>query len=152
MQTEELIHFLSKFNSIKQNFQGVYSITTIPILKLNHFIIVNTDPHYNPGKHWFCLVRRKKYFELFDSLGVTEEKLEYLKEFINFRKRITFKYNETPLQSNNSISCGQFVLYFIVQRFHNLDLSFQDILDEIFEASIDINETLVQHFFNEFSQ
>jgi len=43
-------------------------------------------------------------------------------------------------------SCGYFVLYFLINRFYNKDLPFNDLLNEIFVASHEKNENLVQKF------
>ena len=58
----------------------------------------------------------------------------------------TIKYNETSFQSDNSESCGLFVIYFIWQRMFNLDLSFDQILEESFSADNGLNELKVKEF------
>lgn len=62
-----------------------------------------------------------------------------IKTFCKFRvKEILF--NESCFQDTFSDSCGYFVLYFAIQRMHNLDLSFEDILEDIFENDVKDNE------------
>lgn len=148
MQSSELIDFINLFPSLAEYFKGICSISTIPkYLKINHFLIVNTEPAHLPGEHWFCLIKRKSQFEYFDSLGVTTRKLDILKENLYLRKNIEIKFNETAVQSNDSISCGKFVLYFIVQRMFNLDLSYMTLLNDIFSENVEENERIIQKFF-----
>lgn len=148
MQASELDNIVKKFPSISKNFVGVFSINTIPkFIKKNHFFICNTEPNTEPGQHWFTILKTEaKKFEYFDSLGVTSEKVETFKSIKLFRPHSLIKYNETPFQMSTSLSCGLFVLYFIVQRMHNLDLGFSTFLDEIFETDCEKNENLVKIF------
>lgn len=148
MQSSELINCLKTFTSINKNFVGVYSINTIPkFLKKNHFIIANTQPNTEAGQHWFCIIKTGlKTYEYFDSLGVTSEKIERLNFYKVFRPNCSVKFNETAFQTQNSSSCGLFVLYFIIQRLHNLDLSFLTVLEEIFKLDCQLNESIVKKF------
>jgi hypothetical protein len=84
--------------------------------------------------------------ECFDSLGVTETKLNNLKTFCKFKGIQKLEFNETAFQSDNSESCGLFVLYFIFHRMFNLDLSFDEILEEIFNIDKTINEQNIKIF------
>lgn len=59
-------------------------------------------------------------------------------------KKIIF--NETQFQDGSSESCGKFVLYFAIERMHNLDLSLEEILEEIFSTDCLQNETKVKEF------
>jgi hypothetical protein len=56
------------------------------------------------------------------------------------------KVNNTTFQSKNTDSCGLFTLYFIFERLHNFDMSFDDILEDIFEINVDSNESKVIKF------
>ena len=67
------------------------------------------------------------------------EKLKNLKIYGKLKGIKTIKYNETAFQSDNSESCGLFVIYFIWQRMFNLDLSFDEILEESFFSENSIN-------------
>ena len=63
MESSEFSLFFSKFPGFLKLFDGVYSFDKIPTqLKLNHFIICNTDVSSGEGKHWFCLYRSNKKF------------------------------------------------------------------------------------------
>lgn len=151
MQTSELCNIINKFPSIKSNFVGVFSIDKVPKrLRKTSFLIINTQPSHLPGQHWFCLIKRNvKEYELFDSLGVSNDKLNFFKENNIFRKNSVVKFNESPLQISTSNTCGLFVLYFLIHRMHNLDMSFSSLMDEIFDLNLRINEDKVLEFAND---
>ena len=66
--------------------------------------------------------------------------------FCQFRGVKTLQYNETKFQNQHSNSCGLFVIYYIWQRMHNLDLSFDDLLEQSFEIDKSLNELKVKRF------
>jgi hypothetical protein len=145
--------FEKKFEStpiLKNHFVGVFSIDTIPkTLKYRKFCICNTDLQTGSGKHWICFVRNHKHsIELFDSLGIDEEKKSLIKKYCKFNtKEIIF--NETQFQANFSDTCGLFVLYFLYERFFNLDISFEDLINDIFVEDVVENEKKVKEFCND---
>jgi hypothetical protein len=132
-------------------FLGTFSINTVKKnIPVNHGLICNTDVDLGPGIHWFSLFRSsKKIIECFDPLGVSNEKLDILAS-IKFRGVQKLKFNETQIQPNRSTSCGQFAIYFLFERFNNLDLKFHELVNEIFNDNLDNNEMTVEKFFEEF--
>ena len=147
MQAIELVNILDQFPSLKSNFDGIFAIDTLPRnLKIRHFLICNTDEAKGPGKHWFVILRLNKFkYELFDSLTLNQEKIELLQTYCNFKTKY-LKYNKTIVQSDESTTCGQFCLYFIIHRMHNLDLSFSTLLNTIFSLNVTENEESVKTF------
>ena len=149
MNAEEIKKNIEAFKSAKPYFKGVFSINTLPTkLSTPSFLVCNFDTDVNPGSHWFCLFKNTKTkLDCFYSLGLNSEKLELIQKYckIEFATKITF--NETQVQSNLTSTCGNFVLYFAFQRLHNLDLQFDELLNEIFEENIDNNEVKVANFF-----
>ena len=139
---------LSKFPNLKHKFCGTFSADTIPKqIKCKSFIICNTDVHKGIGKHWYCVVKlNKSVLECFDSLGIDERKKAFLTTNFNLKNITKIKYNVTQVQSSLSDTCGYFVLYFLIQRFHNQDLNFNDLLNEIFQKDVEQNEILVRNF------
>lgn len=82
---------------------------------------------------------------MFDSLGVDSEKKIMVENFCKFStKEIIF--NETAFQESESDTCGLFALYFAIERMHNLDLSFEEILHDLFKTDKSHNEKKVQEF------
>jgi hypothetical protein len=151
MQGSELIKVIEKFKSLHNRFLGVFSIDTLPQkIKLNTFCFCNTDTSQGSGKHWLCFVKTsKKSIECFDSLGIDDNKQKLLRDYCNFVNTFEIDYNETQFQDSDSSTCGLFVLYFAIHRMHNLDIDFEEILDEIFTFNTLENEKMVKYFFEE---
>ncbi len=103
------------------------------------------------GLHWFVLHRRhsaEETFELFDSLGVTSE---FVKKTVKYQEKssdhtVVCVFNETRLQETNSTSCGEFCVFFIIQRMFNEDLDFETFINEVFSKNPSKNEEAVQVF------
>lgn len=151
MQGSEFIQYFESFPNLKKQFAGIFAIDTLPkTLKFRKFCICNTDVSNGSGKHWFSFLRNSKSsIECFDSLGVTAEKKLLLEKYCHFVGISDIIYNETQFQDDNSDTCGLFTLYFIFERMHNLDMSFHDVLEDIFESEHKlINEEKVQQFCN----
>ena len=149
MQGFEFHQYINAFPMLKKQFKGIFSIDTLPkSLKLRQFLICNTDLSSGSGQHWFVLLKNSpKSLECFDSLGVSFEKKELLEKFCKIRRIEELEFNETSFQAINSNSCGLYAIYYIIQRFHNLDLSFEEILEEIFDdKNKEKNELTVQAF------
>lgn len=152
MLANELKEIIDSFPSLRTSFLGVCSINTVPKLKKHNFVIVNTQDNTQLGEHWFCIIKKDlRKYEVFDSLGVSSDKLELYKQYNLFPNNSAITFNETNFQSPNSVTCGQFVLYFLINRVHNLDLSYFDLLNEIFSLDCLSNETNVLSFLKEHS-
>ena len=149
MLSSEFGESFKKFPYINQHFVGVFSINTLPKnLKTGDFLVCNTDSSFGSGKHWFCIVKQAaKVLECFDSLGIDDDKKAILKNQLGFKSVKEIKFNVTRVQSLETSSCGHFVLYFVVERFHNKDLSFSELLNSIFVHNVDLNEKTVAEFF-----
>lgn len=147
MLTHELLFQIQKFN-FKVNFQGIFSADNIPSkIEKSKFVIVNTDVSTGPGKHWYALVRLNNLIECFDSLGVTEDRKQFICSHI---KQVRFvSVNLTPLQPLSSQLCGQFVLYYLFERYQNLDLKFSELLNQCFDNDLLRNEQIVNTFMTE---
>jgi hypothetical protein len=150
MQGSDFVECLKKFPTINKHFQGVFAIDTLPKrLKHRHFCICNTDPHYLKGSHWLVFVNcEKNKYEVFDSLGIDENKQILLKTYCKFNTKELI-FNETSFQEKDSDSCGPYALYFIFHRLFNFDISFYELLNDIFEHDLNLNEAAVKTFFSE---
>jgi len=147
MQSHQLSEFIKKITSLNNHFVGVFSIDTLPAtLENRKFLFCNTAPHDKIGEHWFCLSNIDNKIEVFDSLGVDDTKKDLLKKFCKIKTKNKLKINETAVQSSTSTICGLFVLYFAIHRFHNADLGFNTLLNEIFSLDLSLNEQLVNEF------
>lgn len=148
MQANELQLIIEKFPSILCHFKGIFSIDNVPKrIRKNCFLIINNQTSTEPGQHWFCLIKKSSQnYEYFDSLGVNETRLDLLKYFKILPFYSIVKFNETCLQNSTSSTCGLFVLYFLIHRLHNFDMSFSEIMNEIFTVNTEQNEILVENF------
>ncbi len=150
MQGTDFEQYLCQFPVLKKHFIGIFSIDTVPkSIKYRQFCICNTDLHTESGQHWFCFLRNSTYeIECFDSLGINLEKKEKLTKYCTFKRIKQLKYNETSFQSKDSNTCGLFTIYFLIERMHNLDMTFDELLDDIFEEDKVKNEQKVSKFCN----
>lgn len=151
MNSSEFIGYLKDYPFLLERFLGTFSIDTLPkYFKLRSFCFCNTDTSEGVGKHWLCFVKTEKNcIECFDSLGIDENKKDLLSKYCKIRNVKEIEYNETQFQTSTSSTCGYFVLYFAIHRMHNLDLTFDDILEDIFSFNLTINEEKVQQFCDE---
>ena len=148
MNSDELSEKLSHFPEVKKHFEGIFCADNLPKkIKKNCFIICNTDIRSGAGKHWYCVIKfGNNILECFDSLGINSEKKIFLASHLNQRDITKINFNVTQVQSSESDTCGQFVLYFVIQRYHNKDLSFNELMNEIFVLDRNENEKLVNTF------
>lgn len=114
----------------------------------NFYLVISSDRSSasEPGKHWFIILKTGKgSYELFDSLGTS-------RTFVTEKVRLPgqFKFNTTPLQADSSSTCGQFCVYYIVHRLHNLDLCYVDFLNDFFCELPSINETRITNFWSRY--
>ena len=71
----------------------------------------------------------------------------YIKQ--NVRENAVYEFNSFPVQCNNTYYCGAFVIYFLVERFFNLDLEYEELLNDIFTSNCKDNEQTVIKFLAE---
>ncbi len=94
------------------------------------------------GKHWFVILRTSKHcIEIFDSLGVCSK---YIKQ--NIPLEAVFEFNTFPVQCTDSYFCGAFVVYYLIERYSNLDLEFEEFLNDIFCSNCEENQQRVKRF------
>ena len=150
MLSTDISEFFSKFEHLKKYWLGTFSIDLLPKrIPPNYFLICNTDTSEGPGKHWFALYRAsKKNLECFDSLGVTNEKQNILKS-IGFQGIEKIIFNESQVQPNDSTWCGQFAIFFLFERLHNLDFKYHDLVNILFTHNLNHNQQNVEAFFDE---
>ena len=86
-------------------FAGVYARNLIPhsLRPYEKAIVVNTDPHDQPGTHWVCLYVIPPVVEYFDSYGMKA----FLPDILNFIDRH---------QALNTTVCCQYCVYYLLQR------------------------------------
>ena len=155
MYTSEITRLLRNF----QQFEGAFPRNRVPV-NLQHFQFVianhNDDTDTSNG-HWVAFGRNsyqestlsqevytehgnRPIVEYFDPLG------SKTKDILNFSyalpKNAYVLYNESPVQSDDMISCGEFVVTFVIERLENPDLSYYDLLNSIFSQDKKQNEQI----------
>lgn len=147
METSQFAIYFNKIPSLTNHFIGVFPIDQLPTnLKKKQFFVANTDPSYKNGSHWIAFVRLDTYeCEIFDSLALNIEKIV---PFFNFKQKLKFTYNSTPVQSITSKLCGKFVVTFLIERMLNQTMEFDDLLENIFSSDLSKNDNIVTDFCN----
>lgn len=147
MKSCQFLEHFNSFPNVIQYFDGVFAADTIPKKLANgHFLICNSDISSNPGTHWYCFVRNHECIECFDSLGIDKAKKSFLLSLPLIKKNSELEFNISQVQNSDSKSCGEFVIYFLINRLHNKDIELEDLLNYIFETSTEKNENIVDQF------
>lgn len=146
MNTLQLMQVMEQDLKSRNKFCGIYASDTLPS-EIEHFpcgLIVNTDPQAEKGTHWLAMYfPTKERGEFFDSYGNPPD--FYRKNFETFldTHSRTWTYNHRCLQSLNSSTCGQFCLYFIINRNRGKSLS---MIVKSFSKNPSINDHRVSVF------
>ena len=115
-----MTHILSNDPFVKKSFAGVYAIDQLPLVTVKDYpksFVINTDPKTLPGTHWIAVYFTDKMNgEFFDSYG--QHPNGYDRNFIDVieRNALEWTYNEKRLQSPFSTVCGQYCIYYLVNR------------------------------------
>jgi len=150
MLSTEFNDIFQTFPNFRDYYVGNFSADNLPKkLKTFEFAIINTDISANKGLHWYAAFKSSKTLEVFDSLGIDESKKLFLRNNLRLPGIKEIIFNSTQFQKNDTNSCGKYVLYFLINRLHNIDHSFGEILEEIFVPDLDKNEKKVQDFYED---
>lgn len=105
--------------------------------------VVNSDPSYLPGTHWFVIYINNQYCEIFDSLGKDPKQYGYdLKLFMNKYDKTV--YSKKQVQASESNICSIFCIYFCFYRLRGY--SFEQII-ATFSNDQNNNESMMNTFF-----
>ena len=144
----------SKINqllSCVSNFIGCYAENEVADLNITSFpcsLIINLDHDQLPGSHWVALYISTETLEIWDTLGfrvldwprIPCNLLKFLhRHVLNRRVLITRR-----IQSQQSILCGYFCIYFIICRQF---LSFKT-LSSPFKSDFATNDKILLNFFS----
>ena len=107
---------------------------------------MNTDPASKPGSHWVALyVDSYRRGEYFDSYGMPP-KIPALLAFLK-RNCDTWQYNERRVQGLFSSVCGQFCVYFLLNRAGGTPM--EEILARFSPEDFEENDFLVTEWVND---
>ena len=113
---------------VRRAFRGVYPHNRLPMLPppeklvLPITLIVNTDSHNLPGRHWTSIyIDEQRHGELFDSLATPPS--AHLARFMTRYSR-QWVTNRLVYQHPLSSYCGVYVLLHVLQRYnyHSLEI------------------------------
>ena len=95
------------------HLRGIYSRDHLPSKIKKECGIINLDDMQGPGTHWVCYRNLDSVVEYFDPFGLIMPS-EALKYFNTSGKRIVYSIDE--IQNRNSVLCGYWCLYYLLER------------------------------------
>jgi hypothetical protein len=120
MDTRDIERFLHQDRVCRMMFQGVFSCDTLP--RNPHLLICNTDPSYEPGKHWIAIhVDGHGRGEYFDSFGRPPN--EHFRQYMNKHCGNRWTYNKRHLQSIISSFCGYYCCFYCIFRSRGVNMT-----------------------------
>ena len=123
-------------------FQGIYPVDDLPsTIKPPALIVLNTDTHNLPGKHWKVLFIDEDFSgEVFDSLALPIS--DFIIRFMNQHTQQWIR-NVIAYQPITSTRCGVYVLYYVTQR-----LCYRSLKDfcNTFSHNVNVNEHAMIRF------
>ena len=123
MHSRQLRWILSGDKFTKLSFRGVYATDEIKSIKTVSFpssFVVNLNPSNKPGSHWVAVYFDKngvgKYFDSFGSYPPHK-----VVHFLCSHAK-GWQYNCMQVQELYTMTCGQFVVFYIYQKSQGLTL------------------------------
>lgn len=140
MNNHELEYFLSSYGV------EVVCAEELPafVKKRPRFYVVNTDSCGKPGKHWVVFYFSETICEFYDSLGCTPQYYHTRFKNILLANGSQYRYMTDRIQALDSDVCGQYCIYFIMQRHLNRTLT--DICGDFVKHEYNVNDTFVSHY------
>ena len=111
MDTHQLRHVLTR--DLGSSFGGVYPRDLLPPTLDGKAIVINTDPHDQPGAHWVCVYLNSPVVEYFDSYGLPPMHRD-IQDFIARHGKPM--HNPHVYQDLETDVCGQYCVYYLHQR------------------------------------
>ena len=119
MDTKDILQVVKSSSKLKDVFIGVFPSDRLPkkIEKYPVALIVNVDDHTQPGSHWLAVyIDQHHSGEFFYSYA--RHPLMYNEHFVNFLNQHCreWVFNEKALQSYWSTVCGQYCLFYLLNK------------------------------------
>ena len=112
----QLATFIQKCKHLKYKFGG----DNFPLkLKVNTFIVVNSDKTSQIGTHWLLLCNRNNNYLFADPLGLNITYYHHLCDRLSFADIEITEIIKTPLQKIGSNLCGLYCIYIAHYVFAN---------------------------------
>ena len=117
MNTSQLMCVIHADPVLRASTLGVYAADQIPQTIRRGGFIANTDAISKPGRHWCAFFfDGNGRSEFFDSYGKSPEYYHNAFAACLEKNSSIQSYNCTKLQGNYSNVCGQYFLYFLINR------------------------------------
>ena len=113
----------------------------------SQFYVVNTDPCGRGGKHWVAFYFSENICEFYDSLGQTPQHYHPRFENVLLAHGSQYVYIRDRLQALDSDVCGQYCIYFAIQR--HLGRTMKDICLDFLKYEHDVNDEFVSCYVND---
>ena len=115
MNSSQIEHSLKGY----KDFVGVFPCDLLPQLEPGQAMIVNTDPHNEPGEHWVAFYKSHAgCLEYFDSFGMPPL-VPILRKYINMSAHYNFTYSTVHLQHESAQTCGNYCIAYVKHRLLN---------------------------------
>ena len=111
MDTQQLRQVLTR--DLGSSFGGVYPRDLLPQTLEKKAIVINTDPHDQPGAHWVCVYLNSPVVEYFDSYGLAPMHRDIQDFIVRHGKGV---HNPHVYQALSTKVCGQYCVYYLHQR------------------------------------
>jgi hypothetical protein len=116
MDTNEVDNLLKSDCELSVAFDGVFASDRLPKAgDAKCVMVLNTDPHDEPGEHWVCMYIVNGVGEYFDSYGFPPL-IKTFKTFLKENCGNKWTYNNTSFQSLDSDVCGHYCIWFVGER------------------------------------
>ena len=127
---------ITRHYHLQSRFAGIFARDQVPReLESGFFYIVNSANRADSGEHWLTFFMDEEV-EFMDSFGKSPEQY-------GLHVRYPLIMNGRQLQSNESDTCGHFVMFYLY--FRTLDLSMETILSS-FSENTQRNDVVVRNF------
>jgi hypothetical protein len=146
MNSNQLRAILSQH--IPESFQsGVYACDQLADIQRSTFaIILNSDISTGPGVHWLAIYKDNTNLEFFDSFGkpiAYYANSKFIKTFLQqYGNKVIL--NHQQLQSPLTNVCGQYCIYYLVNRINNVTLT--NIVNNFSFSNLIKNDDKVENF------
>ena len=145
LSTYDIERALVRVPAVWAMYQGTHPHTHLRHLhhlRLPAMLVVNTDPHNLPGRHWICIyIDGQRQGDVFDPLATPLSNTVI--QFMNMwaRKWVT---NSVMVQHPLAHSCGIYVIYYLTHRLCTASMSE---LMQTWSANLAKNEVLMYDFY-----
>jgi hypothetical protein len=133
MNSIQINNILKSNRKSSRCFKGVFASNNIEVKDDEKFpiaIVANTDKMGEKGTHWVAFfIKNKNNIEYFDSFA--EKPNNDIEKFLGKFENV--KVNSKKIQSYFDISCGPYVIYFIVERCKGV--TFESIIRKLYNKN-----------------